>query len=39
MDETHEKLSSIFGKVEQKSENVENAIEDAVNDSTSAMPE
>lgn len=39
MDETHEKLSSLFGKVEQKTEDAENAVEDVVNDSTSAMPE
>lgn len=39
MDETHEKLSSLFGKVGQKTEDAENAVEDVVNDSTSAMPE
>lgn len=38
MDETHEKLSSLFGKVEH-TEDAENAVEDEVNDSISAMPE
>lgn len=39
MDETHEKLSSLFGKVERKTEDAENVVEDIVNDSTSTMPE
>lgn len=39
MDETQEKLGSLFGKVEQTAEDVENTAKDVVNDSTSTMPE
>lgn len=38
MDETQEKLGSLFGKVEQKAEDVEQTVENEVHDSTT-MPE
>jgi len=39
MDETQEKLSSFFGKVEQKTENVKETVENNVNDTTSVISE
>jgi hypothetical protein len=39
MDDTQEKLGSLFGKVEKKADDVEEEVKDKVNDVTSAMPE
>lgn len=39
MDETQEKLGSLFGKVEQKTDDIEEEVEDKVKDVTSYMPE
>lgn len=39
MDETHEKIGSMFGKAEQHVESAEKTVEDKVKDITSTMPE
>lgn len=39
MDETQEKLGSLFGKAEKKVEDAEQQIDDVINDSASTMPE
>lgn len=39
MDETQEKLGSLFGKVEQKANDLNPASKDNLNDSTSTIPE
>lgn len=39
MDETQEKLGSFFGKAEQKAEDAEQQVDDALNDTTSTVPE
>lgn len=39
MDETQEKLGSLFGKLEQKSDDLKPAVKDNLNDSTSTIPE
>lgn len=38
MDETQEKLGSLFGKVEEKTEDVKETVEHSVNDNT-ILPE
>lgn len=39
MGDTQEKLGSLFGKVEQKAEDVKETIENNVNDTASIIPE
>lgn len=39
MDDTQEKLGSLFGKVEQKADDIQEKVETKVNDVTSDMPE
>jgi len=39
MDETQEKIGSFFGKAEQKVEDAEQQVDDALSNTTSTVPE